>query len=338
VTDLGATLNDNRFSDDTDPITGMGVSGDQLTIHRERSQVLVTFDAQGAVDYQQRFNRQGIGVQVNDHRSIIIANNVQYLIANGGPAVWDGQQVQYLDPAICDLWKSFMVGNTISTSPEFTGHIGWHSPEQRLLGWFINTSVNPSTAETDGIPWLVYDYARNAWSMHIVPRASSSTYPTGASGKFLMMSDGSVVELPFPMAESTALATDWRPATQADESIDYVAQTQWMDLGMPTQKHLEFLDLVLRDAGYAGTTTLSIEVCTDYSEVVRETTTLTVADTDWPTVGGYNFASRLRRRKSLNCQGHVFRFTFRSSVPFRLSNAFPWFRPTGGRKQESGDG
>lgn len=344
----GGTPNLVKFTDSRDPITGLEVSSDMLTIHRASSQSVVSFQPSGQFALDERPNRQGFGLQTNDLRSLIVANNVQYLLTEGGPASFDGQQMSYLDPAISDLFVRFRdIGS--GTVPLYTGHIGWHAPDQGMLGWILRTENYLPTAGIS-VPWIVYDYRRNSWMVWTIP-TTAGEYAEAAGPQHISTSRGIVWKIPQPVWGGAADDdVEVEPYIPTPTPVLMTCDTPWTDLGEPEQKWLEQVDVILRapqQPSFSGNligvndpATFHVDVYTDYKEasesgaILRSRRTSSVSSADYPAESGLKIPGRVILRLSPHIQGSVFRFRF-SGDPFRLSNVVLWYRSTESREKAS---
>lgn len=340
----GASPNVIKFTDSRDPITGLEVSSDLLTIHRAESQMVVQFQPTGPFALDMTPNRQGYGLQNNDLRSLIVANNTQYLLTEGGPAQFSGGQMQYIDPAISDLFIRFRDTAT-STVPLYTGHIGWHSPNQGLLGWILRTTTEMSSQQVHGVPWIVLDYRRGRWMLLTVPNFGPGEYPEAAGPEHIATSSGLIFKVPVPIWSGYAYdQIEVEQYAPTPVLVDAQCETPWLDFGTPEQKYLAHIDVMLRAThqpvaagalvGVPDPASLTLEVFADYrDDTARESFEISVAQSDFASESGFMAPARTIKRVVADMQGSVFKLRF-SGDPFRLSNVVVWMRPTSSREKE----
>lgn len=242
--------------DHTDPILRVETLGQNLILHRSRSQDIGSPGPDESIPLTFTRNNQGFGAVTS--RSVVAANNVHYLWTQVGPAVFDGVQVAPLALKYREYLKSLGLWGG---KPLF----GYDDRQRSRVCWvfngrksrYMNDNVGNDSSLTikfggetsdtslyDRTTVVVFDYTRSYLWIEDTPAffgagiRDDTTFLTGARG------------LMYDMEKSFATSTLTSGKDQLHDGTEQVVpafvETPWFNLGNLRRKHLHTLLLELR--------------------------------------------------------------------------------------------
>ncbi|NBR00661.1 MAG: hypothetical protein EBT97_09490 [Actinobacteria bacterium] len=133
-----ATHARERFGEGHDPITALKLLGDDLIVHRARSQNVLSKTGSAATPFRNVRNDQGLGF-ISSH-SIQTVRGVQYGWTDYGPAIYDGSQMALMPKPVLRI--ASMMRSTAEWSQNASGEgypysiaSAYHAPRQQI--WWL---------------------------------------------------------------------------------------------------------------------------------------------------------------------------------------------------------
>lgn len=127
-----------RFGEGHDPITALKILGDDLIVHRTRSQNVLSKTGSAATPFRNVRNDQGLGF-ISSH-SIQTVRGIQYGWTDYGPAVYDGSQISLLPQPVLRI--ASMMRSTAEWCQADSGEgypysiaSAYHAPRQQI--WWL---------------------------------------------------------------------------------------------------------------------------------------------------------------------------------------------------------
>jgi hypothetical protein len=226
------------FDGISNTIQAVRADGPNLVVHRQVSQEIGVPQGSASAPFAYRSNEQGLGM--TDPQGICVANRVQYLMTQAGPAgfssdtgvqplalehrstlqamgLWNRARFIAHDPATLRVYF-FSVSNGRHSAAALPP-----TDTSVPIGVTGNTWANTTMA-------LVYDYGQNAWwfEEHISPMGWGEA---GASTMFLCRPDGTVIQV--DNLGATGLDPDDTTGTNV---VDALADLPWFDLAGPGKR------------------------------------------------------------------------------------------------------
>jgi hypothetical protein len=268
---LGGIPNYITFSDPTAPISGLGVLGEQLVVHRRDRQEILQPYGEGFRPYT---NRQGFGFWPKDKFVVTGIGHIGW--TRYGPALLNDGGIRVLFPDIENMLQSFMalaIFNKASTIPVVNVRLVLHDEQRRRVCFVLGAPISATEAnvatdfrrvvrhqDADSItqenrslavgattvtytalsPVLVVDYARgNVWLEEHIGIYGSATF----DGRlYFAHVDGTLA-----MHPSGYSGKDFDiERVNAAHAVDAAVETQWLEHGTPLRKKLQKLWLTFR--------------------------------------------------------------------------------------------
>ena len=258
---INSTHARERFGEGHDPITGLKLLGDDLIVHRTRSQNVLSKTGSAATPFRNVRNDQGLGF-ISSH-SIQTVRGIQYGWTDYGPAVYDGTQISLLPKPvlrIASLMRSTSEWSDADSGEGYPYSIAsaYHAPRQQIWWMVAGTADYWESTYGDG------DFGSQVLVLDLNTQAVwRYTYKTGFSlGVFRDETTGQEWVMRSRPGGTMAQATQTNRGKDApslveddatpDEPLCY-AEWAWNDCGSAYRKSIHKVQLELRGWSNDGT-------------------------------------------------------------------------------------
>lgn len=250
-----------RFGEGHDPITGLKLLGDDLIVHRSRSQNVLSKTGSAATPFRNVRNDQGLGF-IASH-SIQTVRGVQYGWTDYGPAIYDGAQMALLPQPVLRI--ASMMRSTAEWAQSGNGEgypfsiaSAYHAPRQQIWWLVAGTTDYWESTYGDG------EFGSQVMVLDLKTQAVwRYTYKTGFSlGVFRDEATGQEWVMRSRPGGTMAQATQTNRGKDApslvedddtpDEPLCY-AEWAWNDCESPYRKSIHKVQVELRGWSNDGT-------------------------------------------------------------------------------------
>lgn len=264
-----AAPNFKTFDGEGNAIADIKALQDDLVIHRQDTQEVCSATQSGSQPFTFRSNNQGIGIR-NYYQTnrVVVANGVQFIWTQQGPAIFDGRGVQL----ICEDARGALAALNFIRSARTVSHVA-HDKVKRRLYWFSgrpglstrHQDALPATATTTLLSGdqiqnyasvFVYDYENNSFWFEDRPTSlGSGTYTRSSTeGPVLCVSrvDGTIVKV-ISTNTNGKDPDHLAPTTSgSDVVVNAQVETPWLDFGNLSQKMLAEVEVSVRSPELGG--------------------------------------------------------------------------------------